>query len=345
MDTPCQPGPFGVGWSGRAGRTVHRSARRASGRQRGLFILSGKGGTGKTSVTAAFAHLASLGPFADEVILADADVDAANLELVLRTRRMNTEPFRGGQVALIDEDQCVQCGDCESVCRFDAIVETDAGWIIDPIACDGCAACDHQCPTESITMQEQIVGDYAYSDSRYGPLHHAHLYPGQESSGKLVTHVRQQAYRQALDEQRGLVLIDGPPGIGCPVIAAVSGADLALLVTEPTVAGMQDLRRALQTVKHFGVSALVCINKADVYPAGAREIEMYCRANGIDGVGLIPFDSAIPEAMVAGEAVTAYHPEAPASLALSAVWERVVAALSETPAGSHDARVAQQRRG
>lgn len=301
-----------------------------------LVILSGKGGTGKTSVTAAFAHLASLGPFAAQVILADADVDAANLGLVLRPERLDTEPFRGGQVAVIDDDQCVQCGDCESVCRFDAIVETDAGWVIDPIACEGCAACVHQCPTESIAMQEQTVGEYIYSDSRYGPLHHAHLNPGQENSGKLVTQVRQRASRQAIDEQRRLVLIDGPPGIGCPVIAAVSGADLALLVTEPTVAGIHDLRRALQTLQHFGVPALVCINKADVYPVGAREIEAYCRENRIDGVGRIPFDPAVPGAMVAGEAVTAYRPDALASLAISDVWERIVAVLSVTAAGPHD---------
>lgn len=296
-----------------------------------LVILSGKGGTGKTSVTAAFAHLASLGPFAGQVILADADVDAANLELVLQPQRLNTEPFRGGQVALIDDDQCAQCGDCESVCRFDAIVETDTGWVIDPIACDGCAACVYQCPTGSIAMQEQTVGEYAYSDSRYGPLHHAHLYPGQESSGKLVAQVRQRARQQALDEQRRLVLIDGPPGIGCPVIAAVSGADLALLVTEPTVSGIQDLRRALKTVQHFGVPALVCINKADLYPAGAQAIEADCQANGIVTVGHIPFDPTITRAMVAGEAVTVYRPDAPASLALSAVWERLLSALVQEP--------------
>ncbi|NCC27073.1 MAG: (4Fe-4S)-binding protein [Gammaproteobacteria bacterium] len=301
-----------------------------------LVILSGKGGTGKTSVTAAFAHLASRGPFADRILLADADVDAANLELVLQPRRLDTQPFRGGQVAAINEDTCVHCGDCESVCRFDAIIETDGRWTIDPVACDGCAACVYQCPTESIAMQEQTVGECARSDSRYGPLHHAHLYPGQENSGKLVTQVRQRARRQALDEQRELVIADGPPGIGCPVIAAVSGADLALLVTEPTVSGIHDLRRALQTVQHFGVPALVCINKADVYPDGAREIEDGCAAQGIATVGWIPFDLTVASAMVAGEAVTVYRPDAPASLALSALWERVVAFLLEAPTTSHE---------
>lgn len=297
-----------------------------------LVILSGKGGTGKTSVTAAFAHLASQGRFAEQVLLADADVDAANLELVLQPRRLDTQPFRGGQIAVIDEETCLHCGDCESVCRFDAIVERDGRLVIDPIACDGCAACVYQCPTESIAMREQVVGECALSASRYGPLHHAHLFPGQENSGKLVTQVRQRARQQALDEQRQLVLIDGPPGIGCPVISAVSGVDLVLLVTEPTLAGIHDLRRALQTVQHFGVPALVCINKADIYPAGAQEIEAYCRANGIAMVGRIPFDLTIASAMVAGEAVTAYCPDAPASLALTDLWERVLSALMEPPA-------------
>lgn len=297
-----------------------------------LVILSGKGGTGKTSVTAAFAHLASQGPFAAQVLLADADVDAANLELVLKPSRLDTQPFRGGQVAVIDEDICVQCGDCESVCRFDAIVELDGRLVVDPIACDGCAACVYQCPTDSIVMREQIVGECALSDSRYGPLQHADLYPGQENSGKLVTLVRQRARQQAIDEQRQLVLIDGPPGIGCPVISAVSGVDLALLVTEPTVAGIQDLHRALQTVAHFGVPALVCINKADVYPHGAQEIEADCRARGIAVVGQIPFDLTVVSALVAGEAVTAWRPDAPASLALAAVWERVLSVLMEQPA-------------
>ncbi|MBK1717364.1 ATP-binding protein [Thiocystis violacea] len=301
-----------------------------------LVILSGKGGTGKTSVTAAFAHLAAQGPFAGRVLLADADVDAANLELVLQPRRLDTQPFRGGQVAVIDEDRCLICGDCESACRFDAIVETDGRWVIDPIACDGCAACVYQCPTESIRMQEQRVGECRLSDSRYGPLHHAHLHPGQENSGKLVTQVRQRARQQALDEERRLVIVDGPPGIGCPVIAAVSGADLALLVTEPTVSGIHDLRRALGTVQHFGVPALVCINKADVYPKGARDIETFCEANGIAMVGSIPFDPSIASALVAGEAVTAYRPEAPASLALSALWERLVSVLVEPPTRQDD---------
>jgi MinD superfamily P-loop ATPase len=304
-----------------------------------LVILSGKGGTGKTSITAAFAHLASRGRFAGQVVLVDADVDAANLELVLQPRLLEEQDFKGGQVAVIDQDTCAACGDCVAVCRFDAILPPPQslpprgsgaggeGYYVDSIACDGCAACVYQCPTESISMHEQVVGKFFASEGRYGPLYHASLFPGQENSGKLVTLVKQRARLQALDENRELVLVDGPPGIGCPVISATSGADLALIVAEPTVAGVHDMHRALQTVRHFGVQALVCINKADLYPQGAEEIESFCRDNGIETVGRIPFDLTVASAMVQGEAVTAFHPEAPASVAISTIWERVLASL------------------
>jgi len=295
-----------------------------------LIILSGKGGTGKTSVTAAFAHLAAQSRFANQVILADADVDAANLELVLQPRLLEQQDFKGGKVAVINQDTCASCGDCVAVCRFDAINYADSLYLIDPIACDGCAACVYQCPSESITMHEQVAGKFYFSESRYGPLYHANLFPGQENSGKLVTLVKQRARLQALDENRELVLVDGPPGIGCPVISAVSGANLALIVAEPTVAGVHDMRRILQTVQHFGVHAVVCINKADIYPAGADDIEAFCRESGIGTVGRIPFDLTVARAMVAGEAVTAFQPDAPASLAIAVIWERVIPSLLES---------------
>lgn len=294
-----------------------------------LVVLSGKGGTGKTSVTAAFAHLASQGRYTGQIIMADADVDAANLELVLKPRPLEEQDFKGGQVAIIDQDTCASCGDCVAVCRFDAINHSGGMYVVDSIACDGCAACVYQCPSESITMQEQVVGKFYASESRYGPLYHANLYPGQENSGKLVTLVKQRARLKALDESLELVLVDGPPGIGCPVISATSGADLALIVAEPTVAGVHDMHRVLQTVQHFGVRALVCINKADVYPDGADKIELFCRENGIQAVGRIPFDLTVATAMVQGEPVTAFRPDAPASLAISVIWEEVLTSLFE----------------
>jgi MinD superfamily P-loop ATPase len=297
-----------------------------------LVVLSGKGGTGKTSITASFAYLASQNGYAGQVILADADVDAANLELVLQPQLLEEQDFKGGQIAVIDQGACAACGDCQAVCRFDAINHTDGSFVVDPIACDGCAACVYQCPTESIAMHEQVVGKFYVSEGRYGPLYHANLFPGQENSGKLVTLVKQRARLQALDENRELVLVDGPPGIGCPVISAVSGADLALIVAEPTVAGVHDMQRALQTVRHFGVQALVCINKADLCPKGTEKIEVFCRENDVQIVGRIPFDLTVATAMVRGEAVTAFRPEAASSVAIHTVWEHVLESIFKAEA-------------
>jgi MinD superfamily P-loop ATPase len=288
-----------------------------------LVILSGKGGTGKTSIAAAFAHLASQNGLADQIVLADADVDAANLELVLQPHLLEQEDFRGGQVAVIDQSTCASCGDCEAVCRFDAIHHTDGFYAVDPIACDGCAACVFQCPNDSITMHEQVAGVFCVSDTRYGSLYHANLYPGRENSGKLVTLVKQRARLRALDENSELVIVDGPPGIGCPVISAASVADLALIVAEPSAAGIHDMKRILQTTEHFHLPSLVCINKADIYLLGTKQIEAYCWDNSIEIAGKIPFDETVTEAMVHGEPVTAYQPESPASQALKEIWLRL----------------------
>ncbi len=332
-----------------------------------LVILSGKGGTGKTSVAAAFAHLLSLDEVPFRSVLADADVDAANLELVLSPKIISREDFWGGQFARIDEDICTGCGICEDVCRFDAVlyagklgtgklgtgklVNRETGNqstniptyqstniptyqptnipTIDPIACDGCAACVYQCPVDAISMHDQVVGEWFRSESRYGPLFHASLGAAQENSGKLVTLVKQQARLLAMDEDYDLVLVDGPPGIGCPVISAVSGADLALIVAEPTASGVHDMHRVLETTAHFNVPALVCINKDDIYPEGAAEIEEFCHSQGIPVVGKIPFDTAVTKSMVQGQPVTLFAPDAPSSQALRNVWARVASKLKE----------------
>ena len=314
-----------------------------------LIILSGKGGTGKTSVAAAFAHLASLADSPVKAVLADADVDAANLELVLAPQVLAQQDFWGGKIAVIDPDKCSGGGICIDVCRFDAIGTVDQPEfrrlvthqlqiyqsthipIIDPIACDGCAACVYQCPDDAITMQEQMAGEWFRSETLYGPLFHAALIPAQENSGKLVTLVKQNARLLAMDNELDLVLVDGPPGIGCPVISAASGADLALIVAEPTAAGVHDMHRVLQTTNHFGVQALVCINKADIYPQGAAEIEAFCRDEGIEMVGQIPFDLTVTEAMVQGQTVTAFAPKARASRAIREIWMKVVDVLLGEP--------------
>ena len=294
-----------------------------------FVILSGKGGTGKTSIAASFAYLAAEGTPQISTVLADADVDAANLELVLAPRKLAQEDFWGGKTAGIDHAACSGCGECVDICRFDAIYVIDDIYKVDPIACEGCAACTYGCPTEAISMTDQIAGEWYRSESRYGPLFHAALHPAQENSGKLVTLIKQHAKLMALDDGRDLVIVDGPPGIGCPVISAASGADLALIVAEPSVAGVHDMRRILQTTEHFGVQPIVCINKADLYAEGSAEIETYCQEHGIEVIGSIPFDLDVTRAMANGDPVTAYEPDGAASEALRVIWKRVLSILKE----------------
>ncbi len=308
-----------------------------------LVILSGKGGTGKTSVAAALAHLAAEDR---PIVLADADVDAANLELVLAPTKREEHTFMGGQVAVIDPARCTACGICVQVCRFDAIVETRGQGdkeirrprpplplspspclMVDPLACEGCASCVYQCPAEAIHMEEQQAGLWFRSDTRFGPLFHAHLFAGQENSGKLVTMVKQQARLLALDEGRELLIVDGPPGIGCPVISACAGANLTLVVTEPTVSGVHDLERILGTVRHFRVPALVLINKADLNPAHAARIAAYCQARGIPLAGRLPYDDVVTAAMIQGQPVTVYAPDSAIGQALRDVWSQVWARI------------------
>lgn len=290
-----------------------------------FVILSGKGGTGKTSIAAAFAHLAHSDSI--RAVLADADVDAANLELVLSPHVLEQHEFMGGNVAWIDPEKCESCGLCEQVCRFDAIVLKQGDYQVDPIACDGCAACVHQCPVNAIKMELQLAGYWFRSDSRYGPLFHAELRPAQENSGKLVTLVKQQARLLAMDEQYPLIIVDGPPGIGCPVISAVSGANMAIVIAEPTISGVHDMERALEMTRHFHVPAVVCINKADIFLDGAAQIEEYCQKQNVEVMGRIPFDSTVTEAMVRGESVTAFRPMSPASISIRQIWQNIVKML------------------
>jgi len=298
-----------------------------------IVILSGKGGTGKTTIAAALAHLASREA---SIVLADLDVDAANLELVLAPRALESHEFVGGKKAVIDPELCIACGTCAEVCRFEAVTSPSPtqrergsggeGYFIDPIACEGCAVCFYQCPAGAIRLEEPVVGRWFRSETRFGPLFHAQLFAGEENSGKLVTVVKQQARLAALDLGADYLILDGPPGIGCPVIAASAGADLALIVTEPTVAGIHDLERALATTDHFGVPALVVINKHDLSPAKSREIADYCAARRIEMVGRVPYDAVVTEAMVQGLPVTEYE-DGPVSRELGRVWERIKARL------------------
>lgn len=288
-----------------------------------LVVLSGKGGTGKTSITAALAHLASQEM---EIVLADADVDASNLELVLDPTKQEEYDFTGGKVAVIDPEQCTACGICQTVCRFDAVLSSNGTFQVDPLACEGCAACHYQCPEPAIRMEEQQDGCWFRSDTRFGPLFHAHLFAGRENSGKLVTQVKQRGQLLAVNTGAKLLLVDGPPGIGCPVISASTGADAALLVVEPTVSGAHDLERILGTTDHFGVPSLAVLNKADLNPTRADEIAAFCAGQEVEVVGRIPYDTIVTEAMVQGRPVTEYV-DGPVTEAIQRIWERVKACM------------------
>jgi len=303
----------------------------ASGVIKQFVILSGKGGTGKTSLSAAFAHLISISEKSISAVLADADVDAANLSLVLQPEQIEAHDFWGGSLAEINPEQCSGCGSCVSVCRYDAIhPDADFGAVfqIDPIACDGCAACVYACPQGAIQMITQQEGQWFRSTTPYGTLFHAELFPGKENSGKLVTLVKQQARLWASDANSSLVVIDGPPGIGCPVISACAGADLGLIVTEPGVAGLHDLKRALGVLQHFHIPATICINKADIYPQGASQVREYAAEQRIEMIGEIPFDENILEAMLQGVPITRALPDAPAAQAIQQIFEKVIRLLS-----------------
>lgn len=261
-----------------------------------LVVLSGKGGTGKTSIVGSLAALAS------GKVLADCDVDAADLHLLLSPSVKQENEFWSGQVACIDEEKCTECGLCQELCRFEAI----KAYKVDPVACEGCGFCSHICPVEAITMRENMSGHWFVSDTNYGPLVHARLGIAQENSGKLVAQVRQQARKIAEEGGFDYIISDGPPGIGCPVISSLSGANLALMVTEPTLSGIHDLERVLGVCRHFGVPAMVCINKYDLNEENTHRIEDYCQSQGIRLAAKIPFDNAVTEAIVRGMPVVEY---------------------------------------
>jgi len=277
-----------------------------------VVILSGKGGTGKTSIVGSFAALAQ------SKVLADCDVDAADLYLLLNPSIKEENEFWSGQVAVIDEEKCTQCGLCQDVCRFGAIND----FKVDPISCEGCGFCYHICPDEAITMQGNLSGHWFISDTKYGHLVHARLGRAQENSGKLVALVRQQAKQIADRDGLSYIISDGPPGIGCPVISSLSGANLALLVTEPTLSGIHDLERVLSVCHHFGIPALVCINKYDLNEDNTRYIENYCLKQGIEVAARIPFDNAVTEAIVHGVPGVEYS-QGKVTHELESLWRRI----------------------
>jgi MinD superfamily P-loop ATPase len=287
-----------------------------------IVVLSGKGGTGKTSIVGSMAVLA------ERKVLADCDVDAADLHLLLGPSVKQEQEFWSGQIAYINPDKCTQCGLCQELCRFYAIKE----FKVDVVSCEGCGFCSHICPVEAITMKENLAGHMFVSDTDYGPMVHARLGIAQENSGKLVAQVRQQAKQIAGEQSLEYIISDGPPGIGCPVISSLSGASLALLVTEPTLSGMHDLERVLDVCRHFNVTAMVCINKYDINENNAHKIEQYCSTEGIAIAAKIPFDNLVTEALVQGVPVVKYS-NGNVSREIEKLWQVACGVLNEEVKG------------
>jgi MinD superfamily P-loop ATPase len=285
-----------------------------------LTILSGKGGTGKTTLTASFAALAK------NIVIADCDVDAPDLHLLLHPEVIETQEFSGSKIAIIDREKCLECSICRQKCRFDAITENLQ---IDPVACEGCGVCTSACPVGAMSLSERNSGCAYISKTKYGFMSHALLNPSEGNSGKLVTLVRQNAKILTKREDSDLVIIDGPPGIGCPVIASVTGVDAGLVVTEPTMSGIHDLKRALQLIEHFDVMPFVCINMYDINIKNTEEIMSLCREHNVEVVGRVPFDAAVTEAMVSGKTIVEYMPEGVAAKEIESVWEKISASISE----------------
>jgi len=278
-----------------------------------IVVISGKGGTGKSVITASFASLAK------NKVMADCDVDAADLYLLLHPTVKETHEFSGGKTAFIDERRCSQCGKCQEVCRFEAIDNC----VVDPISCEGCGVCFHICPEKAIKMVDDLSGKWFISETKYGPFVHAKLGIAEENSGKLVTLVRQNAKLIAEKEERDFVIVDGPPGIGCPVIASLSGVDIALIVTEPTLSGIHDLERIVGVAHHFGIKGVVCINKYDLNLIITQKIEEYCRHNNIELVGKIPFDISVIEALVRGLPIVEYSNNQ-VTHEIKNLWEKIL---------------------
>jgi len=277
-----------------------------------LIVISGKGGTGKTSIMAAFSSLA------ENIVLCDADVDAADLHLIMNPKVIQQTDFQSGNTAVINKDQCTECGLCMEMCRFNAI-STD--YKVNPIDCEGCGVCVHFCPEDAIDFPVSTCGEWFVSDTRFGPMVHARLGIAEENSGKLVTLVRQEARKLAEVKNLDLILTDGPPGVGCPVIASIGGASAVLIVTEPTVSGKHDMERVAQLAAHFKVPAMICVNKFDLNLELTREIEKYAEQKGIACLGRIPFDPIFTKAMIQAQTVFEYDGRSSVGDAIRSTWQ------------------------
>lgn len=283
---------------------------------REIVVISGKGGTGKTSITAAFAHLA------DRAMVCDLDVDAPDLHMLLGPVIREEYAFRSGNEAVIDQGRCTGCGLCAELCRFEAVREDQGRYAVDPMRCEGCKVCVHFCPDQAVDFVQKHCGQWFASTMRFGPMIHARLFPGEENSGRLVALLKKEARLRAKALGLSLILCDGTPGIGCPVISSLSGASMAVVVTEPTPSGRHDLERVADLCRHFRIPVAVIVNKFDLNPDNSREISVYCREQGHDLLGMLPYDEHMVRAMIQAKCVTEY-PDSALGEELRLIWKKI----------------------
>ena len=283
-----------------------------------IVIISGKGGTGKTSIIAAFASLV------ENKVLCDADVDAADLHLIMDPEVKEHHDFESGHTAIINQDKCTECGLCRDLCRWDAISED---FVVDSIECEGCGVCYYFCPEKAIDFPLNTCGEWYLSETRFGPMAHARLGIAEENSGKLVTLIRQEGKKLAEKNNVDLLLTDGPPGIGCPVIASLGGATAVLIVTEPTVSGRHDMERVAELAAFFKIPAMMCVNKFDLNPSAVEAIEAFARERDISVIGRVPFDPVFTKAMVQGKTIVEFDSQSEGCVAVKSIWETVAQRL------------------
>jgi MinD superfamily P-loop ATPase len=290
-----------------------------------ILILSGKGGTGKTTITASLAHTATMS--SQNPIICDLDVDAPDLHLLLKPNIQTTHEFLSGNEARVRVQDCTGCGECIDPCRFDAMKMQEGVAQVDPFRCEGCKVCVTLCPAGAIDFPTRYCGDWYESTCRFGRMVHAQLFPGQENSGRLVALLRQKARTRAQEIGSELIISDGPPGIGCPVISSLSGTDLALIITEPTQSGLHDLKRVVDLCNHFRVPLAVVLNKHDLNPAMSRKVEEYCQKNWLHFIGRLPHSPKVVESMLAGQSISEQDPQG-----LGATLRKIWAELMEISA-------------
>jgi len=283
-----------------------------------IVVISGKGGTGKTSITASFSYLGG-----KNIVVADCDVDAADMHLLMEPEIEYSEDFYSSEVAVINQDECTQCGVCADVCRFDAIPVIDGKYIVTPLDCEGCAYCSLVCPTKAIDMVKRKDGQWFISKTKVGNTFvHAKLGIGTENSGKLVAKVKNEAQRIAKEENKDFIVVDGSPGIGCPVVSSLTGANFIVLVTEPTVSGLHDLKRVYELVKRFRINAGCIINKYDLNLEKTNEITEFLKEENIEHLTNLPYDETFTKAMTVGQTIVEYSENKLKDLLIES-WEKV----------------------